>query len=74
MIWTLFTLCGHAQESCPYFPGGGKIIHVGFDDPPQMARKLAEQGADAEAQLDCYRQGRDQIRAFVATLPEALSK
>lgn len=70
----IITLCGHAQESCPYFPGGGKIIHVGFDDPPQIALKLAEQGADAEAQLDCYRQVRDQIKAFVATLPEALNK
>ena len=70
----IITLCGHAQESCPYFPGGGKIIHVGFEDPPQMARKLAEQGADAEAQLDCYRNVRDEIRAFVETLPEALNK
>jgi arsenate reductase len=62
----IITLCGHAHENCPYFPGGGKIIHVGFDDPPQMARELAEKGADEKAQLDCYRQ------AFVETLPESL--
>ena len=70
----IITLCGHAQESCPYFPGGGKIIHVGFEDPPQMAQKLAEQGTDAGAQLDCYRNVRDEIRAFIETLPEALNK
>ena len=68
----IITLCGHALESCPYFPGGGKIIHNGFDDPPQIARELAEQGADVEAQLDCYRRVRDEIRAFVETLPESL--
>jgi arsenate reductase len=68
----IITVCGHAQENCPYFPDGGKIIHVGFDDPPQMARELAEQGADAEAQLDCYRRARDKIRTYVETLPESL--
>lgn len=68
----IITLCGHARESCPYFPGGGEIIHKGFDDPPQIARELAEQGADVEAQLDCYRRVRDEIRAFVETLPESL--
>ena len=68
----IITLCGHAHESCPYFPSGGKIIHVGFDDPPHMARELAEQGADDEAQLNCYRRVRDQIRAYVETLPESM--
>jgi arsenate reductase len=33
-----------------------------------MARDLE----DEEAKLDCYRRVRDQIRAFVETLPEAL--
>lgn len=28
------TVCGHALETCPVFPGKAKIIHVGFDDPP----------------------------------------
>jgi arsenate reductase len=68
----VITLCGHARESCPYFPGNGKIIHKGFDDPPRMARELAEQGNDGEAQLDRYRRVRDQIKAFVETLPESL--
>ena len=69
----IITVCGHAHENCPYFPGGGKIIHVDFDDPPQMARELAAQEADAEKQVDCYRQVRDKIKAYVETLPESLN-
>jgi len=29
----VYTLCGHANETCPFFPG--KKVHVGFDDPPK---------------------------------------
>ncbi|HNX52116.1 MAG TPA: arsenate reductase ArsC [Pontiellaceae bacterium] len=68
------TVCGHANEHCPLFPGQAKILHVGFDDPPKLARELAAQGADDEAQLDCYRRVRDEIKAFIETLPEGLKK
>ncbi len=68
----IITLCGHARESCPYFPGDGKIIHVGFDDPPQMARELEAHGVNEEEQLNCYRRVRDEIKAYVETLPESL--
>jgi len=68
----LITVCGHAQESCPYFPATCEVIHVGFDDPPKMAEKLAQQGADRQAQLDCFRQVRDEICSFVQGLPESL--
>ncbi|MHB8788252.1 MAG: arsenate reductase ArsC [Desulfobulbaceae bacterium] len=61
------TLCGHASESCPYFPG--KKIHRGFDDPP----KLAAGAATEEEALCHYRRVRDEIRAFIQTLPVALS-
>jgi len=27
------TVCDHAKESCPIFPGEVKTIHVGFEDP-----------------------------------------
>ncbi len=67
------TVCGHAHETCPIFPGNCKVIHVGFDDPPKMARELARQGASEEEQLECYRKVRDEIRAFVETLPEGVS-
>jgi arsenate reductase len=62
------TVCGHANETCPVFAGRARVLHAGFDDPPRMARDLP----DEEAKLDCYRRVRDQIRAFVETLPEAL--
>ncbi len=67
------TVCGHAHETCPYFPVGCKVVHVGFGDPPRMAKDLAEQGASEEEQLECYRSVRDEIRAFVETLPDALN-
>jgi len=63
------TVCGHANENCPFFPGSAKVVHVGFDDPPALA-KLAE---GEEAKLNCYRRVRDEIRAFVEKLPDALS-
>ncbi len=62
------TVCGHAHETCPLFPGGAKVVHVGFPDPP----KLAAEVTDPEAKLDCYRRVRDEIRVFVESLPESL--
>jgi len=70
----VITVCDHACKACPLFPGKCKVIHVGFDDPPKIAEKLAEQGASEEEQLDCYRKIRDEIKAFVETLPEALNQ
>jgi len=66
------TVCGHAKENCPIFPGKTKNVHVGFHDPPQLAKEIKKQGGDKSAQLDCYRKVRDQIRAFVDTLPDSL--
>ena len=40
------TVCGHANETCPRFPGKTKVVHVGFDDPPQLAKGAA---SDEEA-------------------------
>ena len=58
------TVCGHAHEHCPIFPGAAKIIHAGFDDPPALAKNA---GTEEEA-LACYRRVRDEIREFVTTL------
>jgi len=63
------TVCGHAHETCPVFPGDAKVVHVGFDDPP----KLAKNAATEEDALDHYRRVRDEIRDFVQTLPEGLT-
>ena len=66
----VITVCGHAHETCPYFPPRCRIIHAGFDDPPKMAAELASQGETEERQLDCYRKIRDEIRAFVEKMPD----
>ena len=66
------TVCGHANETCPVFPADCKVVHCGFPDPPKMARELAEKGASEEAQLDCYRKVRDEIKEYILTLPESL--
>ena len=63
------TVCAHAHESCPIFPGQAQVIHVGFDDPPALSRDAS---TEEEAMVP-YRRVRDEIRAFVATLPEALT-
>lgn len=63
------TVCGHANENCPILPGKAKVVHVGFDDPP----KLAIGATSEEEALGHYRRVRDEIRAFVETLPEGLN-
>ena len=64
------TVCGHAHESCPRFAGQARVVHVGFDDPPRLARHAK---TEAEA-LPHFRRVRDEIRAFVETLPESLEE
>lgn len=55
------TVCGHADENCPAFLTKAKVVHVGFDDPP----KLAKTAATEDEALDHYRRVRDEIRDFV---------
>lgn len=62
------TVCGHADEHCPVFPGKTQVIHAGFDDPPKLTQHLP----DGEEKLAVYRRVRDEIRRFVATLPDGL--
>jgi len=65
------TVCDGAGENCPYFPGAARRVHKGFDDPPKLAAALPP-GSGEEAILDVYRRVRDEIRAFVAAMPESL--
>jgi len=67
------SVCGHADENCPVFPGRVKRVHKGFDDPPKLARELAAQGASEEEQLAPYRRVRDEVKAWVETLPGAVA-
>jgi arsenate reductase len=62
------TVCGHAHESCPVFPGATRVVHRGFDDPPA----LAADADDEESAMAPYRRVRDEIRAFVSALPANL--
>ena len=64
------TVCDHANEHCPVFPRRVKHVHVGFEDPPRLAGTAKTE----EEALAHYRRVRDEIRAFVETLPVALGK
>ena len=63
----VITVCGNANEQCPFFPGKVKVVHVGFDDPPKLAAD-----AQTEEALAHYRRVRDEIRAFVQKMPGVL--
>jgi arsenate reductase len=66
----VITVCGHADEHCPVFPGPTKKIHVGFEDPPQLARDARTE----EEALGHYRRIRGEIRDFIRTLPQFLEQ
>lgn len=65
------TVCGQANETCPVLLSNSKrtrVVHQGFDDPPRLA---ADASSDEEA-MPHYRRVRDEIRAFVETIPALL--
>jgi arsenate reductase len=63
------TVCGHAHETCPMFPGKTRVVHVGFDDPPELAKSARTE----DEAMDHYRRVRDEIKAFILTLPAGLT-
>ena len=52
------TVCDHAKESCPTFPGAKHNIHKGFIDPSKFG------GKDKEILLG-FIQIRDEIRSWI---------
>jgi arsenate reductase len=62
------TVCDHAHETCPIFPGHTKVVHVGFDDPPRLTREARTE----EEALAHYRRVRDEIKTFIQSLPAGL--
>ena len=52
----VITVCDHAKEACPVFPGSGKRLHHAFPDPAS-----APAGQESEA----FRAVRDQISAWL---------
>lgn len=63
----IITVCDSAKENCPYYPGG-KIIHVGFQDPPALTKDMNNE----EEILKVYRRVRDEIEAAIKNLPQIL--
>jgi len=59
------TVCSHARETCPFFPGSVERVHVEFDDPPFLTKDMN----DLDEKLSVYRRVRDEIRDFVDSLP-----
>ena len=51
----VITVCDHANEQCPVFPGETKRIHWSFDDP------AATEGNE-QVRLSVFRRVRDEIR------------
>jgi arsenate reductase len=66
----VITVCDNARETCPFFPGAGKIVHAGFDDPPALTLSME----NGEEKLEIYRRVRDEIREFVEGLPGNLDE
>ena len=61
------TVCDSAHESCPVLPGA-RVVHRGFDDPPRLAAGAASE----DEAMPHYRRVRDEIRAFIETLPASI--
>ncbi len=51
----VITVCDHAKESCPLFPGAAKTMHWSIPDPSQA-------GGDQQERIQAYRLARDMIR------------
>lgn len=52
------TVCDHADEMCPFFPGGEERIHKGFEDPASI------EGSPGE-KLSGFIRIRDEIRKWI---------
>jgi arsenate reductase (thioredoxin) len=65
----VITLCEDAQDACPFFPAKTGLIHHSFDDPPLLAEGID----DEEKAMGHYRHVRDEIKAYVQTLPDSLN-
>ncbi len=54
----LITVCGDADERCPYFPGMGDRLHWPFEDPPAF-------NGPQDEKLALFRKVRYQIKAKI---------
>ena len=69
-IATVITVCGHADQACPRFPGQVNRYHWGFEDPAHA------KGTEEEVLAE-FRRVRDRIslvfNAYAAGLREGMS-
>lgn len=61
----VISVCDHAKELCPIFPGDVKTVHRRFDDP------YFAEGTPDEILAE-FRRVRDEIKVFVQMLPDSL--
>lgn len=59
----VITVCDNAKESCPFFPGG-KVVHVGFQDPPALTKDMTNE----DEIIAVYRRVRDEIHEAIKNL------
>ena len=57
----VLTVCDSARESCPVFPGAGRVLHHSFQDPDQP-------GLEEQDLYDLFKSVRDEIGAFSRAL------
>ena len=50
------TVCDHAKETCPFFPGAKEYIHRSFTDPSSLPEN---------EMLSGFRKVRDEIKDFI---------
>lgn len=55
------TVCDHAREACPVFPGAARHLHWSFDDP------ASAEGSEEE-RLEVFRRVRDEIVLRISEL------
>lgn len=61
----VITVCDHANEVCPVFPGKTQRLHQSFEDPP------APGVGDDEYRLNIFRRVRDDIRVWLGEFAKA---
>ena len=57
----VLTVCDHAKEVCPVYPGHMNRLHHSFEDP------AAVDGSEAQ-KLSAFRKVRDEIRSYLMEL------
>ncbi len=55
---TIVTVCDQAKQTCPFFPGGRKYLHLSLEDPAGC------QGNDQEV-MECFRRCREDIHNWI---------